>query len=142
MRGFTQRAAMHTSKPSGAYKPEVVIGPATAERRAHARYDVASHVRVVDPESSQVLGDIVDISIDGLRLQVAAGADLGGSDDRPLRLVVHLGGRVHDPIDVVAALRWQRDDLLAGQRHAGFEFVYLSLQAVNQIDAFVQELAG
>lgn len=133
---------MPSPRPAEQNGPAATTDPAREERRANPRYEATSYVRVLDAATGQVLGELVDISIDGFRLQTSAGIGLDDRGDRPLRLDLCLDGAAWEPIDVVATLRWQQANDSSGCLLAGFEFVYLSMQAVNQIDAFVQALAA
>lgn len=132
---------MPSTRPATQGGPAAAVDPIREERRANPRYDAPSYVRVLDAHTGQPLGELVDISIDGLRLQTDADTDLGDGTERAMRLDLCLDGTPWDPIDVVAALRWRQAAGQAGQIQAGFQFVYLSMQAVNQIDAFVQAIA-
>jgi c-di-GMP-binding flagellar brake protein YcgR len=109
-----------------------------AERREYERYGADFHLAVLEPNNDAPLGQLVDISMGGMRLlserPIATGAQL------ELILDIALESGRAEKVALQAESVWGKEDDNPGFYQTGFRFLNLSRAATEAVEAIIQEL--
>jgi c-di-GMP-binding flagellar brake protein YcgR len=89
------------------------------ERRAYERYSVNFYLRVIDVDSDTLLGNVVDISLNGMRL--VSETLLPVDKTHRVRMEIALGEDDTEHVDFVATSIWSREDLTPGLYESGWK---------------------
>jgi|WetSurMetagenome_2_1015567.scaffolds.fasta_scaffold1005749_1 c-di-GMP-binding flagellar brake protein YcgR len=108
------------------------------ERREYERYSVMFYLAVHERGNDAILGQIVDISLGGIRLlseqPIPVGARL------PLVMDVSLESGLTGKLPVEAACVWSEEDDNPGFYLAGFQFIDLTEHGTDFVQAIIDEL--
>jgi hypothetical protein len=108
------------------------------ERRKEKRVLFYSHIEIIDQESGQVIGKLLDASAKGLRMQGSQQIDLFDHVSMQLRMPEKILGR--NTISMIAECIWSRpapDD--SQYRQSGFEIYEISQQDSSMLIGLLLE---
>ncbi|HRF61778.1 MAG TPA: PilZ domain-containing protein [Candidatus Competibacter sp.] len=108
------------------------------DRRAYERYSVEFYLCVYNRDTGILIGHVVDISLGGI--QLLSEVLIADDDSIRLRMDVSLESGKKDIIEFEARKIWQAEDLNPGFYNTGFQFLDLSLAAVNSVQAIINEI--
>lgn len=109
-----------------------------AERREYERYSADFHLAVLEPDSDTQLGQVVDISMGGMRLLSDRPISPGARLDLILDIALESGRT--EKVPVKAESVWAKEDDNPGYFQTGFKFLELSGPAKEAVEAIIQEL--
>lgn len=110
------------------------------ERREYERYSVMFYLEVHDRESESPLGQILDISMGGLRLLSEKPIPVNARFHLVLDISLESGKKGKLPVEATSV--WNQEDDNPGFYITGFQFSNLSPQATQFIQAIIDELGG
>lgn len=111
-----------------------------SERREYERYSVMFYLAVYDRENDSSLGQILDISMGGLRLLSEKSIPVNACFHLVIDVSLESGKK--GKIAVEAKSVWGQEDDNPGFYVTGFQFFGLSPQAKRFIRTIVDELSG
>lgn len=97
------------------------------ERREYERYSVENYLRVIDVETGKHLGDVVDISLGGIRLLSHAALQKGQSFR--MRFEIAMGEEYRAEVLFVGNVVWSRNDIDPGFYTSGIKYIQISAAA-------------
>jgi c-di-GMP-binding flagellar brake protein YcgR len=109
-----------------------------AERREYERYSADFHLDVYERDDDSPLGQLVDISMGGMRLLSERPVRTGDRLDLILDIALESGRK--EKVSVQAESVWGKEDDNPGLYQTGFKFLNLSQAADEAIEAIIQEL--
>ena len=109
-----------------------------AERRRYERVSLDSYLRVNDLDQQKLLGHVVDISRDGMRL--ISDQPITVAQDYNVKLEVSIYGRRFDNIVLVARSVWSQTDDNPSLYDTGFHFEQVSPESDEAIQTLIEEL--
>ena len=111
--------------------------PPGAEKRRLKRWYLVLYLRVYDQDTNELLGHIVDISKEGMRLV----SDKPLSLNRTFRLWVdvHKEGTPRQRIQLEAESLWTGRDVNPDFYDTGFRMLNISTQALLQLQLLIEE---
>jgi hypothetical protein len=110
------------------------------ERRNHERYAVDNYLRVLDKDTSTLLGHVVDISTAGMKLL----SDSPINNRREYRMVldISMDGGPRQKVALTGRSTWSDEDINPGLYTTGFCFLSLSPEAKAQIEELISILSA
>lgn len=111
-----------------------------SERREYERYSVMFYLAVYDQENDSSLGQILDISMGGLRLLSEKPIPVKARFHIVIDVSLESGKKGKIPVEAKSV--WSQDDDNPGFYVTGFQFFGLSSQAKQFIRAVIDELSG
>lgn len=109
------------------------------ERRAYERYSINFYVRVIDLDSDTLLGNVVDLSLSGMRL--VSEVPLPVEKTCHVRMHIALGEDYKDQVDFVTTSVWARADLTPGLYESGWSNT-LSPEAFRSIHRLLDKIVS
>jgi c-di-GMP-binding flagellar brake protein YcgR len=121
-------------------EPDVLIAHdwSESERRQYERHSVEFFLRVQDRNQGVVLGDVVDISLGGMKLLSAAPIPIDQHFDLSMSISLESGRR--ETISFEARSVWCQKDEGTHLYNLGFQFLNLSAEALRGVQAILGEL--
>jgi hypothetical protein len=101
------------------------------------RQKTSDYYVVTDPTSGEILGRILDMSIDGFRLMIMEPLAIEQKFSCAIRLPSPIEG--HDMIELTAESRWCMENERAGWYEAGFKFIDIDQQNLAIVGRLLQE---
>lgn len=110
------------------------------DRRTYERYVVDFYLRVTDDQEHTSLGEVVDISLGGMKLIADHQVALGGIADYRIDLAMENGFRSN--IAFQASIDWVRRAEDRQHFYLGLEFVSPTQELLDVIQRIIAELGG
>ncbi len=108
------------------------------ERREYERYSLDHYLRVIDAETNKQLGDVVDISLGGIRL--LSNEALPKGQTLRLRFEIAMGAEYQAEVLFAARTVWCRNDIDPGFYTSGLKYDNLSPQAKASLQNLIRLL--
>ena len=111
------------------------------ERRKAKRHALVQYLKVLDPDSQDLLGRVVDVSEGGMML---VGEKPYTTEAGPMRLRMMLPSYLDDAPEYVefdAECRWTGPDVNQELHDGGFRFVSMTDDLKDTLDLVVEELS-
>jgi hypothetical protein len=106
--------------------------PTANERRKFARRNLSYYLPIMDSNTQQIIGHLVDISPIGIMIDCKRNIPSSQSFNLRLDLMEKIGGKAS--VEFVARCRWCRADKIQPYLYnAGFEIVSISTEGVEII---------
>lgn len=109
----------------------------TDEHRRRERAELTSTIRIVDSINGGVVGELININVDGLMLIAEREIETQSILQLSLQLPQPLLGA--DTIDIGADCLWCRKAENLQRYWAGFQIIDASDEAMQQIEALIQQ---
>ena len=109
------------------------------ERREYERYSVNFYLRVIDLDSDTQLGDVVDISLSGMRL--VSNVPHPVKKTCHVRMDIALGDDYKEQVDFITTSVWAREDLTPGMYESGWSNT-LSPEAFQSIQRLIDRISS
>jgi hypothetical protein len=109
------------------------------ERREYERHSVNFYLRVIDLDSNTLLGNVVDISLSGMRL--VSEVPLPVENTYNVRMDMVLGEDYKEHVDFVTTSIWAREDITPGMYESGWRNT-LSPEAFQSIQQLIDRLSS
>ncbi len=109
------------------------------ERRAYERSSINFYMRVIDLDSDTLLGNVVDLSLSGMRL--VSDVPLPVEKTCHVRMDIALGEDYKKQVDFVTTSIWSRADLTPEQYESGWSNS-LSPEAFQSIQRLLDRIAS
>lgn len=112
--------------------------PSSNDQRRLKRWQLILYLRVFNHEDGQLLGHVIDINTQGLRL--ISDTPLALDTDYRLWLEVPREDGGHERVDLIAHSRWRSLDVNPDFFDTGFQLVEPSERIIKRIQAIIEDL--